>query len=269
MKLAIPRILHYPGSKWSMADWIISNMPEHGTYLEPYFGSGAVLFNKEPSKVETINDIDGDVVNLFRVIRERPEELAHTIHWTPYSRKEYKDSHEIANEEIEKARRFLVRCWQSIRVKTGSISGWKCRGTSDEYHHLRQWNNLPADILVVADRLKNVQIENIDATKLIDRYNRPDVLMYIDPPYVMATRKGAIYENEMSDEDHMNLIDYLLKHTGSVLLSGYDNEIYNDMLKGWMKETKLGKPVAGKQRLEVLWINPVAAEFGYKQQTLF
>jgi len=267
--MAVPRILHYPGSKWSMASWIISHMPEHKTYLEPFFGSGAVLFNKEPSKVETINDIDGDIVNLFRVIRERPKELAQAIQWTPYAREEYIAAHDIEIDEIEKARKFLIRCWQSIRVKTGSISGWKCRGTSDEYHHVRQWNNLPADIFKVADRLKNVQIENVKATKLISRYNRSDVLLYVDPPYVMSTRNGAIYQNEMTDNDHEELIDLLINHKGPVLLSGYDNSIYNSRLNNWVKETTLGKPVMGKPRTEVLWINPLAAEKGVFQESLF
>lgn len=90
-----PRILHYPGSKWSMADWIISHMPPHKTYLEPFFGSGAVFFNKPPSELETINDLDGDVVNLFRVIRDRPKELAHLVRWTPYSREEYYNSYQL------------------------------------------------------------------------------------------------------------------------------------------------------------------------------
>ncbi|WP_371811497.1 DNA adenine methylase [Sporosarcina sp. Te-1] len=104
----------------------------------------------------------------------------------------------------------------------------------------------------MADRLKNVQIENTEVTKLITRYNKPDVLMYIDPPYVASTRNGLIYENEMTDNDHENLLRQLLSHSGTVLLSGYDNDLYNDLLKGWTKETKLGKPVAGKSRLEVL-----------------
>jgi DNA adenine methylase len=77
-----------------MAEWIISFMPPHQTYLEPYFGSGAVFFSKEPSPLETINDIDGDVVNLFRVIRDRPEELARLVYWTPYSREEYYNSYQ-------------------------------------------------------------------------------------------------------------------------------------------------------------------------------
>ena len=92
--LSAPRILHYPGSKWSLAPWIISHMPPHQTYLEPYFGSGAVFFSKEPSPLETINDLDGDVVNLFRVIRDRPDELARLVYWTPYSRQEYYNSYQ-------------------------------------------------------------------------------------------------------------------------------------------------------------------------------
>lgn len=88
-EVSVPRILHFPGSKWSMAEWITSHMPQHKTYLEPFFGSGAVFFNKAPSPLETINDIDGDVVNLFQVIRDRPHELAGMVEWTPYSREEY------------------------------------------------------------------------------------------------------------------------------------------------------------------------------------
>lgn len=105
--MAIPRILHYPGSKWSMASWIISHMPEHKTYLEPFFGSGAVFFNKVPSQIETINDLDSSVVNLFKVIRDNPQKLGQAIEWTPLSREEYYSSYEFdTGNEIEDARRF-------------------------------------------------------------------------------------------------------------------------------------------------------------------
>lgn len=110
--MSIPRILHYPGSKWSMADWIISHMPSHETYLEPFFGSGAVLFSKKRSKLETINDIDDDVVNIFRIIRERPDELAYAIRFTPHSREEYYQSYEYSEDDLERARRLIVRLWQ-------------------------------------------------------------------------------------------------------------------------------------------------------------
>lgn len=155
-----PRILHYPGSKWSMADWIIEHMPEHTRYLEPIFGSGAVLFNKRPATLETVYDIDGDVVNLFKMIRKRPDELARGGYWTPYSREGYEAAYETSRDGIDRARRFLVKC-----------------GTADDSYRVKQWNDLPNKITVVADRLKEIQIENRPALQVIGRYQREDVLI--------------------------------------------------------------------------------------------
>ncbi|MFC6545417.1 DNA adenine methylase [Cohnella cellulosilytica] len=128
--MSIPRILHYPGSKWAIADWIISHTPPHRVYLEPFFGSGAVFFTKPPSVVETINDINGEVVNLFRIMRERPIEFTRALSLTPYARDEYNAAHEATPDDLERARRFMIRCWQAIRPKTNSISGWRCRATA-------------------------------------------------------------------------------------------------------------------------------------------
>lgn len=264
----IPRILHYPGSKWSLAEWILSHMPPHTTYLEPYFGSGAVLFNKAPSQLETINDIHGDVVNLFKVVRDNPQELARVVSLTPYSRQEYLESHNLTSHDVERARRFLVRCWQSIRVKTGSISGWKCRGTADDSYRIKQWNDLPNKFLQVAERLKQVQVENRPAIDVIKRYNRPDVLIYADPPYLESTRNGAIYDNEMTEEEHKELLQCLKLHVGPVLLSAYKNDLYSDLLNNWDYETRQQVIENGTHRTEVLWINPAAAEYS-RQLTLF
>ncbi|BAH44540.1 putative methyltransferase [Brevibacillus brevis NBRC 100599] len=263
-----PRILHYPGSKWSLADWIIEHMPEHTIYLEPFFGSGAVLFNKRPARLETVNDIDGDVVNLFKMIRERPDELAEVVHWTPYSREEFKAAYDLPNDDVDRARRFLVKCWQAIRVKTGSISGWKCRGTADDSYRVKQWNELPNKISVVAERLKEIQIENRPALQIIGRYRREDVLIYADPPYILGTRNGEIYESEMTDRDHSDLLQTLKDHPGPVLLSGYANELYDDLLSDWQREERQQIIETGQARTEVLWINPVAAD-QVGQQTIF
>lgn len=265
--MSIPRILHYPGSKWSLAEWIISHMPPHQTYLEPFFGSGAVLFNKQPVVLETINDLSGDVVNLFRMIRDRPTELTQAIQWTPYARDEYKAAHIPSTDEIERARRFLVRCWQSIRVKTGSISGWRCRSTTNDAYRVRQWNDLPSNIALVAERLKQVQIENRPALQVIARYNHPEVLIYVDPTYLLGERNGAIYENEMTEFDHEELLNALQRHSGPVLLSGYDSPLYSRHLGGWRREERQQIIESGQIRTEVLWLNPVAAEYG--QQRLF
>ncbi|CAM3878399.1 DNA adenine methylase [Cohnella lubricantis] len=269
--MKVSRILHYPGSKWSLAEWIISHMPPHTTYLEPFFGSGAVFFNKEPSQLETINDIDGDVVNLFRVIRDQPLELARGIKWTPWAREEFYTSSRPrgGDDELERARKFLVRCWQSIRVKTGSISGWKCRATADDAYRVKQWNELPYKISEVAERLKEVQIEQRPALDVIARYAREDVLIYADPPYVAKTRNGAIYTNEMTDDDHEQLLEALDNHPGPAFLSGYDNQLYNDRLQHWRREERRQIIETGQGRTEVLWINPVAEEHAGRQLTLF
>jgi DNA adenine methylase len=264
--MSVPRILHYPGSKWSMAEWIIRHMPPHTTYLEPFFGSGAVLFNKAPVLLETINDLDGDVVNLFRVIRDQPEELARLVHWTPYAREEYLSCQSGVEDGLEQARRFLVRCWQSIRVKTGSISGWKCRGTPDDAYRVKQWNALPSKLTSVAERLKEVQIECRPAVEVIKRYRRPDVLIYADPPYLSETRNGAIYANEMTDKEHAELLAVLSKHPGPVLLSGYASRLYDEVLAGWHREEMHQVIETGQNRTEVLWINPVSAEAMEKRQ---
>lgn len=262
------RILHYPGSKWSLAEWIISHMPPHTTYMEPFFGSGAVLFTKERSQLETINDIDGEIVNLFKVIRDRPQELANAIQWTPHSRQEYYNSYESSDDELEAARRLVVRLWQGRGGKTSHRTGWRsmieCNGPLPG----QEWIKFPDKIQAVAERLIGVQIECQPAAKLIDRYNRPNVLIYADPPYMLDTRTTSSYKHEMTVEDHIELLEMLDKHQGPVLLSGYAHELYDTRLKHWKRETKQAKAENGASRTEVLWINPVAAEYS-KQLTLF
>lgn len=268
--LAIPRILHYPGSKWSMASWIISHMPEHKTYLEPFFGSGAVFFNKPKSKIETINDLDSSIVNLFKVIRDNPEELVYKVNFTPLSREEYYSSYdEPTGDNIEDARRFLVRCWQAIGGKTSDKTGWRALISSNGPDTAKEWSDLPQKILRVTERLKEAQIEHQPAVKLIERYKNPDVLIYADPPYILETRTKRHYKHEMTESDHIQLLELLNEHPGPVLLSGYEHDIYNDLLKDWHKESIQVLAEAGARRQEVLWINSIAAQNGYFQQSLF
>lgn len=270
--MGAPRILHYPGSKWLMADWIIERMPKHMGYLEPFFGSGAVFFNKTPAKLETVNDLNGNIVNLFKVIREKPEELAQKIHWTPYARDEYELSYEMIENDVEKARRFMVRCWMSRGALIGGRSGWRSAIQNDGAWILGRWNSLPDQILEVTKRLQEVQIENKPAVTLINRYRESDILIYADPPYLEETRRNKIYANEMTDADHRELLDALDAHTGPVLLSGYANQLYDNRLKHWNRETKevLAEGGAVKAvRTEVLWINPIASESMGRQLTLF
>lgn len=119
-------VLKYPGAKWKLASWIIGHMPQHTAYLEPFFGSGAVFFNKPASKVETINDIDGQVINFFRQLREHPAELTRLLELTPWSRGEYFLSWEKPTGiPLEDARRFMVKCWQAFGARLDYRSGWR------------------------------------------------------------------------------------------------------------------------------------------------
>ncbi|MEC6747355.1 DNA adenine methylase [Marinilactibacillus sp. XAAS-LB27] len=253
------RILNYPGSKWRMADLIIKQFPEHKSYLEPYFGSGAVFFNKPKDILETINDLDGRIVNLFKQIRERPQELSYFIHMTPYSREEYQLSERKSANDLEDARRMLVRCWFAIGGKTNAMVGWRRNISWNGPYNTYDWSNIPAVILDAAERLKDAQIEHKDAVILIEEMNDRDMLIYADPPYLNTTRSSKHYSNEMDEAEHLKLIDTLKNHEGPVILSGYDSEIYRDSLKDWQKvyfETRVGINNQNKKiAKEVLWMN--------------
>lgn len=262
-------VLRYPGSKWSIADWIIQHFPPHQVYLEPFFGSGAVFFRKKPAGIETINDIDSNVVNLFRVIRDRPEELARLIEFTPWSREEYQQSYEQTGDPLEDARRFLVRCWQSYGTDLYRRPGWNnSKRASLRVSRNNEFLKLPQIILEITKRLKYAQIENMDAVKLIKEYNYPEVLIYADPPYMMQTRTaGRRYKHEMTIEKHRELLETLKNHKGPVIISGYPNELYDRVLKGWSIDTIETTTVSNKKRKECIWINPIAAE--YRRQISF
>ncbi len=249
-------VIRYPGSKARLADWIIGHFPAHRSYLEPFLGSGAVLFRKTRSPIETINDLDGDVINLFECIRKDPERLAWMIYYTPYARMLYEEEGKFT-EAYDRAVRLCIRANQGYGFRTvGSPPGWKRDVCGREKAYTaRDWSRLPDVIIQAAERLRGVQIECMDAVKLIEQYNHKNVLIYCDPPYILGSRTGKQYKHEMSDADHERLLQALLRHKGSVLISGYDNEIYRDMLRGWHLETKMEYCRANKQREECLWMN--------------
>lgn len=256
--------LKYPGAKWLLAHWIVSFFPAHNFYLEPFFGSGAVFFNKCPSLHETINDIDDQVINFFRVCRDYPDELARAINLTPFARAEYEsvqenkagDEIKLTGDCIENARRFSVRCSQSFGSKLADRCGWKNSKHSAGPVNTSVWNRIPDTVFEVSKRLKNAQIENTDAVALIRKCNANDCLIYADPPYLGSTRNSRIYRNEMMGEtEHIALLDALLDHTGAVVISGYDNQLYNETLSGWKKATAAGRANSGAERTEVIWTN--------------
>lgn len=250
-------VLKYPGAKNRIADWICSFIPKHKVYLEPFFGSGAVFFNKIPSRIETINDLDGEVVNYFRVLREKPEELAALLALTPFAREEYLEAFTWSEEtsDVERARRFAVRCWQGFGSSNLYRNGFRSSQQGTGPHTTKEWRGLPERMMAAGERLKNAQIEQLPAMELIARYHTEDVFIYADPPYLHGTRKGYLYRHEMSDAEHEELLSALREHPGKVLISGYDNPLYNGMLYGWRKETKDTQAEGGRKRTEAIWMN--------------
>lgn len=257
-------IIRYPGSKWGIANWIISHFPEgyeKMVYLEPFCGSGAVFFNKASGAVETINDLDSDVVNLFQVLREQPEKLKRVLALTPYSREEYDRSFKACEDPLEKARRYMVRTTQAIGAKMDGKCGWRNHKQMKIGGTACKWGGITDTIDLAAQRLRGsttnlVQIEHMDAFRLIERYNSPDVLMYLDPPYVRSTRKsGKMYRYEMNDEQQERLLELITESRAKIVISGYDSDLYNTALQGWYKDSVYSWTTSAALAQEVIWQN--------------
>jgi DNA adenine methylase len=259
------------GGKTCHLDWLlpIINNVKHKVYVESFAGSAAILLNKIPSEVEVYNDIHSEVVNFFKILRTRSEELIPLLEFTPYAREEFSIScTEQIDDPLEKARRFFVRARQvrsglATKATPGRWSYTKKDSRQKRALPVNQWFVAIEGLEKVCDRLKNIQIEHIDALDAIQRYDTPDTLHYVDPPYVMSSRTGGEnYYHEFSDEQHFNLLNLLLSVQGKVVISGYINELYSKTLIGW-KESRRTSCYAnttlqnGKKsyRQEVIWTN--------------
>lgn len=256
-------VLKYPGSKWNIARQLINMIPPHHSYVEPFFGSGAVLFNKPVSDIETVNDLDSDVTNLFQCIQIDSERLARLVMTTPFSREEYDKQFDegynplMCIPDFQRAAGFLIKCWQGHGFRTNGYKvGWKNDVVGRERAYaLWNWYRLPEWIVDIAERLRMVQIENRTAIEVIKRFNHDGVFMYIDPPYLLGTRAGKQYKHEMTDADHEEMLKELLQSKAKIMISGYESEMYNDYLNGWNKKTFDSCAEHGKPRKEVVWIN--------------
>ena len=228
-----------------------------------------MLFNKKMSDIETINDLDCEVVNLFQCIREDPEKLSRLIIATPYSRKEYDDTYDVSDniDTYDKARKFLIRCWQGYGYRTnGSKEGWKndVQGRERAYS-LKRWYCLPEQIYEAAERLRMVQIECRPAIELIERFDFENVFMYLDPPYLLETRSQKQYKHEMTNLDHEEMLKILLQSKAKIMISGYESDMYNEYLSGWKKRTYASCAEGGLSRKEVIWMNYITDS----QMTIF
>ena len=257
------------GGKFSHLNWLLPLLPEATHYCEPFGGSAAVLLNREPSPVETYNDIDSEVVNFFKVIRERKEELIYSIGMTPFSREEFNRAVEIHNNgsgelgELERARLFYIRARQ-VRTglaQTASNGRWaNCLKTSRAgmAGAVSRWLGSVEGLESIASRLLRVQIEHDHATSIIKRYDSDETLFYCDPPYIHDSRgdKNA-YKFEMNDSDHHALSVVLNNVKGKVAISGYQSPLMDQLYKGWNVWTGTTKKALSvkSDRTEILWTN--------------
>ncbi len=254
------------GGKFNHLNWLLPLLPEATHYCEPFGGSAAVLLNRKPSPVETYNDIDGEVVNFFRVLRDRQEELIQAIGLTPFSREELRSAVEepIDNlSELERARRFFVRARQ-VRTglaQTASAGRWAhCKLTSRAgmAGAVSRWLGSVEGLSEIVQRLLRVQIENAPAIEVIQRYDSEETLFYCDPPYPHDSRGDAnAYGYEMTDNEHRQLAEVLKNVKGKVALSGYHCDLLDEIYQDWdYIEAPEKQCLSVKQpRTEVLWIN--------------
>lgn len=256
--------LRYYGSKWRIAPWVIQHFPDHHGYVEPFCGGASVLLRKPPGVFEVLNDLDENVVNYFRVLRERAADLHRALLFTPFSRSETYLSCEPCEDPLERARRFHIRSWQTMHgAPHMGRNGWRFgrSGGSTQRASVDDWNDI-ARLPAVAERLKRVQIEHDDALNIIPRFDKPDTLFFCDPPYLFSTRSDRWarngYRKEMEDADHKRLAEVLRSIKGMAVVCGYPSEIYDKLYRGWKRVAidTLARTLKAQTRRECLWINP-------------
>ncbi|EJZ7018017.1 DNA adenine methylase [Salmonella enterica] len=268
MSIAIKHpVIRYHGGKFRIASWIIEQMPDHVCYVEPFGGAAGVLMRKPRSYAEVYNDLDGEVVNLFRVLRDPQmnRRLQDACALTPYSRDEFCAAREVATDPVERARRMVVRACMGFgsAAGIGGQSGFRSDSKRKYSTASHLWLRYPENLSTVCQRLHGVIIENKDALAVMRAHDAETTLHYIDPPYMPETRVqgNRYYNHEMTVEGHEQLLAVARTMQGMVMISGYDTDVYNDMLTGWKKTEKASRISAGrgtKIRTECLWINPVA-----------
>ena len=255
------------GGKFSHLDWLLPLLPGCHHYCEPFAGSAAVLLNRSPSPIETYNDLDGEVANFFRVLRDKKTELVEQIGLTPFSREEFELAcrFDTTVGQVERARRFYVRARQ-VRTglaQTASLGRWaNCKNTSRAGMSgvVSRWLGGVEALPEIAERLLRVQIENRPALDIIRLYDDSGTLFYCDPPYVHETRgDDKAYSHEMTDREHRKLAEALNVAQGLVAISNYDCRLMRELYSApkWRMQVAPARTIHSTKdkRVEVLWTN--------------
>lgn len=262
-------LLRYFGGKFRMAPWVLSHFPRHDIYVEPYLGAGSVFLAKPPAKFsETLNDLDGEIVNLFRVLRgPDARQLIGQIALTPYSRAEFELAFEPSDCPVERARRLIVRSHMAhgtMATQTNQRRAFRIDGLAGKTAHAREWLDMPEALAAAVMRVSRATIERREAVELIREFDDPKALIYADPPYMHETRSAKRhgaglyhgYAHELDENGHRRLLDALMASRAMVVLSGYPTPLYRALLEGWREVRRPTLAHRQVERVECLWLNP-------------
>lgn len=258
--------LRYHGSKFRLAPWIIQHFPELPTYCEPFGGAASVLLRKPAARTEIYNDLDSEVVNFFTLLRDpiSCSRLAQVCEFTPFSREEYHSCFEPSTDPLERARRFVARAFMGFGTHSHNIendsNGFRTFGPLSKKNYALEWCGIPDNLLAVASRFSKVVIEHLPALLCLSKYDSPDTLFYVDPPYVHSLRDDTHrgYAHEMSDQSHRDLAWALHQVKGKVVCSGYPGALYSQIFADWRRAetTTTANGQKGQvTRTEVIWLN--------------
>lgn len=266
--------LRYHGGKWLLAPWIIAQFPPHRVYVEPFGGAASVLIRKPRSYAEVYNDLDDEVVGLFRVLQDPAlaDALVARLRLTPFARAEFQLAYRESDDPVERARRLIIRSFMGFGSdghNGARPTGFRANSNRSGSTPAHDWVNLADAQAAIAARFQGVIIENRDAKKVMAQHDGPETLHYVDPPYLAETRSQKRYRNgrryheyrhELTDAQHADLLQFLTGLRGMVVLSGYPSAMYDAALAGWRRVEREALADGARPRTEVMWINPAAAK---------
>jgi DNA adenine methylase len=290
-------VLRYHGGKFRLAPKLVRLFPAHRIYTEVFGGGASVLMHKPRSYAEIYNDLDGEVVNVFRVLQNPRQavKLERMLRLTPFARKEFEMGYKSTRSDIERARRTIIRSFMGFgsdsitrmkasrvgfntRISSVMATGFRWDANRSGTTPASDWASWPLQIPFFCQRLQGVTLENRDALTILEKADRPDALHYLDPPYPMSVRVGGKsaehrYRHEMTDADHVRLASLLHALSGMVIISSYPGSLYEELFKGWQRIKWKGGQFCShntgpQTRTECVWLNQAASD-GLRQQSLF
>ncbi|MCO6162577.1 DNA adenine methylase [Flavobacterium sp. NRK F7] len=255
---------NYFGGKYNFINELYSHFPEHTSFVDLMCGSMVVTLNKKPSKLDTANDVSGDVMNFFKVLRDKPEELFYALKMTPVHREEYKKCYPINDNsnDVEIARRFFVRCRMSFQGSgLKEHTGFNACITSSYggvSQNVAKFTNAIDKLPEIVERLRKIQFESLDYSKVLEKYDTEETFFYVDPPYELRERNyKKMYTHEFTDENHYDLSQKLNSIKGKAMVSMYESKLYSELYKDWrmVRLKPIGHSMKKEKQLEIIWMN--------------